>query len=153
MQAVFQAAHEESAPSAGCVAPRSTVYIGEATFLGAHVGEYDHERDDRSDFINHSCDSNVWLADENTLVTRRDIATGEELTIDYALFEGDEADMKPWDCRCGSPMCRRRITGQDWRLAALQERYRGHFSPFLNARIATLRPAHHQYTNETGRRS
>ena len=45
--------------AAGRVAPRSTVYIGEDTFLGARVGEYDRERDDRGDFINHACDSNV----------------------------------------------------------------------------------------------
>jgi hypothetical protein len=124
--------------AAGRVAPKSTVYIGEDTFLGAHAGEYDRERDDRGDFINHSCDSNVWLADEHTLVARRGIAAGEELTIDYALFEGDEEDVKPWDCRCGSPLCRRRITGRDWRLAELQERYRDHFSPFINRRIGQL---------------
>jgi hypothetical protein len=130
--------------TAGRAAPRSTVYIGEDTFLGARVGEYDRERDDRGDFINHACDSNVWLADENTLVARRDIAAGEELTVDYALFEGDEDDVKSWDCRCGSPLCRRRITGRDWRLPGLQERYRGHFSPFINHRIEQLEHASHQ---------
>src|SRR5204863_309542 len=61
--------------AAGRVAPRSTVYIGEDTFLGARAGEYDRERDDRGDFINHSCDPNVWLADENTLVARRRACT------------------------------------------------------------------------------
>jgi hypothetical protein len=124
--------------TAGRVAPRSTVYIGEDRFLGARVGEYNRERDDRGDFINHACDSNVWLGDENTLVARRDIVAGEELTIDYALFEGDEAEVKPWDCRCGSPLCRRQVTGADWHLPALQERYRGHFSPFINRRIERL---------------
>jgi uncharacterized protein len=109
--------------AAGRVAPRSTVYVGEGTFLGARVGEYDRERDDRGDFINHACDPNVWLAVENTLVARREIAAGEELTVDYALFEGDEDDVKPWECRCGAPLCRRQITGKDWRLPDLQARY------------------------------
>ncbi len=137
--------------AAGRVAPRSTVYIGEDTFLGARVGEYDRERDDRGDYINHACDPNVWLADEHTLVARRDIAAGEELTIDYALFEGDEDDVKPWECRCGSPLCRGRITGKDWRLPELQERYRGHFSPFINRRIERLRSgAHGAATWQTG---
>jgi hypothetical protein len=125
--------------AAGRVAPRSTVYIGEDWFLGAHVGEYDREQTDRGDFINHACDPNVWLADENTLVARRDIAAGEELTMDYALFEGDEDDVKPWECRCGSPLCRHQVTGRDWRLPELQERYRGHFSPFINRRVRSLR--------------
>ena len=35
--------------------------------------------------INHSCDSNLWLQDEVTIVARRAIAPGEELTLDYAL--------------------------------------------------------------------
>ena len=30
------------------------------------------------------------------------------------------------------------VTGNDWRLLELQERYAGHFSPFINARIAKL---------------
>ena len=124
--------------AAGRVAPGSTVYIGEATFLGSVPGAYDRERDDRGDFINHSCDSNVWLADENTLDARKEITEGEELTLDYALFEGDEDDVKPWRCRCGSPLCRGRVTGRDWRLPDLQNRYAGHFSPFINRRIALL---------------
>ena len=122
----------------GRVAPGSTVYIGEELYLGAPAGQYDRERDDRGDFVNHSCDPNVWLADENTLVARRDLAVGEELTIDYALFEGDESDVKPWRCRCGSPLCRGTVTGRDWRSPELQARYRGHFSPFLEARINRL---------------
>ncbi len=35
-------------------------------------------------------------------------------------------------CRCGSPICRGIITGNDWQLQEVQERYQGHFSPFLN---------------------
>jgi uncharacterized protein len=124
---------------AGRVAPGSTVYIGEDTFLGSVPGEYDRERDDRGDFINHSCDPNVWMQDENTLAARRDIAASEELTIDYAMFEGNENDVKPWICRCGSLLCRHRITGQDWRLPELQQRYEGHFSLFITERIRRLR--------------
>jgi predicted nucleotidyltransferase len=128
---VFAAADVE----AGRAAPGSTVYIGEETFLGSPPEAYNRERDDRGDFINHSCDPNVWMQDENTLVARREIAAGEELTLDYALFEGDENNVKPWICRCGSVLCRHRITGKDWRLAELQRHYQGNFSPFINERI------------------
>ena len=34
--------------------------------------------------INHSCDSNLWLQDEVTIVARQAIASGEEFTLDYA---------------------------------------------------------------------
>jgi len=89
-------------------------------------------------FLNHSCDPNVWMQDAVTLIARRDIASGEELTADYALWEADEHWTLPEECCCGSPLCRTIITGGDWRLAALQERYAGHFSPLLNRRIEQI---------------
>jgi hypothetical protein len=36
--------------------------------------------------MNHSCDANLWMGDEVTVVARCDIAAGEELTQDYALY-------------------------------------------------------------------
>ncbi len=88
------------------------------------------------DGANHSCDSNLWMLDARTVGARRDIAAGEELTLDYALF----SVLPGWrmDCQCGSSLCRGVVTGNDWRLPELQARYRGHFSPFINARIAKL---------------
>jgi hypothetical protein len=88
---------------------------------------------------NHSCDGNLWMDDAVTISARHDIAPGEELTIDYALLTAD----KPWrlDCRCGAADCRGTLTEDDWRLAAVQARYAGHFAPFLNARIEALRTA------------
>ena len=89
--------------------------------------------------MNHSCDSSAWMADEVTLVARRDIAAGEEVTVDYALFTTQSNWMLDSRCRCGSPHCRRIITGDDWRRTEVQERYRGHFSPFINRKIERLR--------------
>jgi hypothetical protein len=88
--------------------------------------------------MNHSCDSSVWMDDEVTLVARGDIESGEELTVDYALFTTQSNWMLDNRCRCGSPDCRRIITGDDWRREDVQERYRGHFSPFINRRIERL---------------
>ncbi len=87
--------------------------------------------------LNHACDPNLWLQDAVTLVARRAIAPGEELTADYALWLDDPTwVLQP--CRCGSALCRGRITALDWRLPALQQRYRGHFTPWLNRKIANL---------------
>ncbi len=88
--------------------------------------------------MNHSCDSNTWMDDEVTLVARRDIASGEELTVDYALFTTQSNWMLDNRCHCGSPHCRRVITGDDWRREDVQEQYRHHFSPFINRRIESL---------------
>jgi SET domain-containing protein len=87
------------------------------------------------DTMNHSCDSSAWMADEVTLVARWDIEAGEEVTVDYALFTTRSNWMLDVRCRCGSPHCRRIITGDDWRREDVQERYRYHFSPFINRRI------------------
>ncbi len=88
--------------------------------------------------FNHSCDSNLWMQNEITVVARRDIAAGEELTIDEALIS-DDPDFSMAQCRCGTSACRQTITGADWRLPDVQRRYEGHFSPFLNRRIERLK--------------
>jgi uncharacterized protein len=88
--------------------------------------------------INHSCDSNVWMADEITLTARQDIAGGEELTVDYGLFTVQANWMLDAPCHYGSPYCRHRITGNDWKQKDIQKRYRNHFSPFINRRIENM---------------
>ena len=89
--------------------------------------------------FNHSCDSNLWMRDAVTVEARRDIEAGEELTLDDALISTQEWILE--NCRCGAAVCRRSPTGRDWRLPEVQERYRGHFSPFLNERIENLSPS------------
>jgi hypothetical protein len=89
--------------------------------------------------MNHSCDSSTWMKDEVTLVARWDLEAGEEATVDYALFTTQSNWMLDRRCRCGSPHCRRIITGDDWMREDVQERYRDHFSPFINRRIEKLR--------------
>ncbi|MGE3076077.1 MAG: SET domain-containing protein [Dehalococcoidia bacterium] len=83
---------------------------------------------------NHSCNPNAWLDSEFVVVARRDIAEGEEITTDYATMTVDD----DWrlNCRCGSHLCRRVVTGGDWRLPELQERYRGHFVPWIEQLMA-----------------
>jgi len=105
--------------------------IGENLWLGDTADGEDYA----ADCTNHSCDPNLWMKDEITLTARRDIAVGEELTADYMIWEAGESYTAAWQCNCGSPLCRKRITSRDWRLPELQERYKDHFSPFLNERI------------------
>lgn len=63
----------------------------------------------------------------------RDIPVGAELTIDYAMIDGDPAERMA--CSCGARECRKVITGGDWRRPELQRRYAGYFSRYLNDRI------------------
>ncbi len=91
--------------------------------------------DDNGYFINHSCDCNLWMEDAYTLISRKSIKAGEEITADYALWEADENYVSEWDCKCGSVSCRKRVTGKDWQLKEIQEKYKDHFSPLINKRI------------------
>jgi hypothetical protein len=93
--------------------------------------------DDESDYVNHSCDPNAGLSGQIVLVAMRDIAAGEEVTFDYAMADGDGYDEFP--CACGAPSCRGRVTGNDWKLPELWQRYKGYFSPYLQRRIDRLR--------------
>ena len=85
-----------------------------------------------ADFINHSCDPNCGIVGSLQIVARRHIEVGEEICFDYAMSETSNWNMY---CNCGSPLCRQRISGEDWQLAQLQERYRGFFSNYIQLRI------------------
>ena len=119
---------------AGKARKSSSIAIEEDIYL---AGEANVPTED-TDLLNHSCDPNLWLKDAVTLTARRDIETGEELTADYALWQSDEDWVAGWECKCGTSVCRKKITGQDWRLPGVQKRYKGHFSPFLNRKIEQL---------------
>jgi hypothetical protein len=112
------------------VAEFSYSFIEEGILLAAPPDGLDY-------FINHSCDPNVWMEGRVTVVARRDIQAGEEIRGDYAVWECEQGYvLEP--CNCASPQCRKRITGNDWILPELQERYRGHFLTFIAQRIARL---------------
>jgi len=84
--------------------------------------------------LNHSCNPNVGVRGQITFVAMRDIPVGEELTIDYAMIDGDPSERM--SCACSAKECRRIITGDDWRLPELQRRYAGYFSRYLEDRFA-----------------
>jgi hypothetical protein len=86
--------------------------------------------------LNHSCEPNLGLQGQIVFVAMRDIATGEELTFDYAMTDDEPYEM---ECRCGSKNCRGTITGFDWRKPQLQRKYDGYFSWFIQRRIHSAR--------------
>jgi len=107
-----------------------TVQIEEGLYLATIGGA------ESADFINHSCDPNLGLRGQITLVALRDIVVGEEVCFDYAM-----TDCTPYDefeCHCGSPNCRGIVRGEDWKLPELWARYASYFSPYLQRRIDRL---------------
>src|ERR1700726_3072412 len=93
----------------------------------------DDERELSMLYSNHSCDANLGLRGEITFVAMRDIPAGEELTHDWALTDDDDYSI---ECKCGSPNCRKILTGKDWERPDLQQKYTGYFSPYLAKKIS-----------------
>ena len=81
-------------------------------------------------FTNHSCDPNIGVQGQIIFVAIRDIQAGEELTHDWAMTDDATSES---ECNCGSPHCRKIITGQDWK--DLQEKYGDYMSWYLREKI------------------
>jgi SET domain-containing protein len=90
------------------------------------------EPDDIDAAINHSCDPNLWYENGWPLVARKDIAKDEELTFDYATGETYPLNSA---CKCGSPNCRGRVTGEEWKDPEFRKRYEGHMNPYIQSLI------------------
>ncbi|HTQ13148.1 MAG TPA: SET domain-containing protein-lysine N-methyltransferase [Rhizomicrobium sp.] len=113
---------------------RSIWRVGDDAFLALREDDPAPSLDES---LNHSCDANCWLEGLVTLVARRDIAAGEEITLDQGTWNFDDEEYV-WDqphCTCGAADCRRVLGNDDWRLAAVQARYRGHFHPHVQRMI------------------
>lgn len=95
-----------------------------------------NEEAEAADYVNHSCTPNAGLQGPITLVAMREIDPGEEICFDYAMSDGSPYD--EFQCLCGTAHCRGTVTGNDWMIAELQERYEGFFSPYIQMRIEKL---------------
>lgn len=98
-----------------------------------------------SDRVNHACDPNAGFDGQIALIALRNIGADEEITFDYAMCLSDELAEQPYrmECLCGSPRCRKFVTGNDWKLPELQTRYAGYFQPYLQKKIDRIRQATH----------
>jgi len=106
---------------------------GEDAFLGPLTKEDpDHEA---TYFQNHSCDPSTWWVDEITLIARRDILAGDEITYDYGTSESDETELGLDGCLCGSSICRGSIRGDDHLRPDLIEKYGKYMQPYLRERV------------------
>ena len=112
---------EQATASAGDMA----LQIDDDFYLAPRCPE---EVEEMSVFINHSCDPNVGFRGQVVYVAMRDIRAGEELCHDYAMERSDDYVL---DCHCGSRLCRVKVSGEDWRLPELQQRYGDYFSIYI----------------------
>jgi hypothetical protein len=88
------------------------------------------------EFINHSCEPNVGFNGQIEMIAMVDISAGAPVTFDYALCTS-ELEFR-MECFCGSPQCRKYITGNDWKIFELQQKYESYFQPYLTRKIRGL---------------
>jgi hypothetical protein len=92
---------------------------------------------DPANFINHSCDPNLGLKGQIFLYSLRDIKKNEQLTFDYStcLFSNSPKSKYVMKCMCGSKNCRKLVSSNDWKIPALQKKYKGYFQSYLQEKI------------------
>lgn len=105
---------------------RHALQVGKGIFLQGSA-------DEEGEWVNHSCDPNLGFEGQITLIALRDIKAGEEVCFDYAMTDMNDAD--EFDCACSGTHCRGRVTGEDWRLPDLQQRYQGCFAAHVQRAI------------------
>ena len=111
------------------------IQIAEDLFIGPLAED---EREGGMIFSNHSCEPNIGVRGQVVFVAMRDIEAGEELTHDWATTDDDDYRT---ECNCGSPSCRKILTGKDWQRRDLQEKYRGYISWYLAEKIKEMNRA------------
>lgn len=67
--------------------------------------------------VNHSCDPCAGIRDNASgtydVIAMRQIAVGEEITIDYDTFESEIVSDDLRSCACGTALCREKAIGYD----------------------------------------
>ena len=85
--------------------------------------------------INHSCDPNAYeqfAGEISTIVARRDIAAGEEITFDYNI---NTSGGDSWPCHCGAVRCRGETIGDFFKLPRdVQQEYSPCLAPWFVSR-------------------
>ena len=121
---------------------------GEVVLVGVIEAELDHNDAHASQIswhrfvrhgglmpkANHSCDPNCGIrlnaSGAHDLVARLPIPAGEEITYDYAM-RNYTIEHFPAGCRCGTALCRGRITGWKDLPSDRRDAYRGYTAPYL----------------------
>ncbi|MEM5812106.1 MAG: SET domain-containing protein-lysine N-methyltransferase [Candidatus Aenigmatarchaeota archaeon] len=73
------------------------------------------------ELINHSCNPNAGVKNDNHVIAIKNIKKGEEITWDYSTSMDE--DCWTMKCYCGSKNCRKRIRDFKYLPKNLQKRY------------------------------
>lgn len=83
-------------------------------YLQVDINKYIGPSGDFDDVFNHSCDPNCGLrvvGKRALLISIYEIKVGDELTFDYSTSSLETKDTWQLECKCGSWICRKIISG------------------------------------------
>ena len=107
------------------IATRFSIQIGMST----HLAPTDAGPDECPwIYTNHSCSPNAKVSGRN-LVAIREIKAGDEINFDYETTEFEMAE--PFHCLCGSPDCRKYISGYKFLDGDTRRRLRSSTADYL----------------------
>ena len=90
-------------------------------------------------YLNHSCDPNSIIINDDIYVAARDIQVGEELTMDYSTFEEEKiyhaAGFENIRCEWGTNECRGVISPYDYKEEKFRIKYYPHFASHVLKKI------------------
>lgn len=112
---------------------QAMLQISDEFFVGPLIPR---EIKDSMMYVNHSCDPNIGFLGNIISVAMKDIKAGEEIVSDYATWLSDAGYRLK--CKCGKAECRRNVTGNDWKILELQEKYKGYFSAYIQRKIEEI---------------
>lgn len=116
----------------------SSAVLSESSVRHSHTVQVGWERhvvmDLPARFINHSCDANVGVRDNEAsgaydFFAIRDIEPGEELLWDYEAAEYEISAFEK--CLCGSPKCRKILGGFKMNGDKIRELYGEYYANYL----------------------
>lgn len=126
----------------GIIVPRSQIleYRKSMGHIGIQIHDNfwmvpaDRKEVEETGAPNHSCEPNIGFEGSNIYVAIQNINPKEEIFVDYAFME---SYFEPFECKCGSPKCRKIITPDDWKIKEIQDKHGNYFSPYLKRKLLT----------------
>ena len=103
--------------------------ISDNLYVGALTLE---EEENIKLYNNHSCNPNCGLHGEVSFIAINEIKKDEELTVDYAFIDNENYSFR---CNCGYSSCRKVVTGYDWKIKSIQDKYYPYFAQYLKDKM------------------
>jgi len=80
-------------------------------------------------YFNHSCEPNVGFDADDNYIAIRDITLDEEFLLDYSFL--NTTPHYSFSCRCASIVCRKTITGNEWKNSIFWKKNEPYFASTL----------------------